>query len=53
MAGALCFPYGWGVAGLGVGLLIGSIFVAAVLTVAWHKQSGNLVLPVAPWARVG
>jgi MATE family multidrug resistance protein len=45
---ALCFRYGWGVAGLWVGLSIGLIFVAAVLTVAWHRKSRNLVLPVIP-----
>jgi len=45
---ALCFRYGWGVAGLWVGLSIGLIFVAVVLTVAWHWKSRNLVLPVTP-----
>jgi MATE family multidrug resistance protein len=45
---ALCFNYGWGVAGLWVGLLIGLIFVATVLTIAWHWKSRHLVLPVTP-----
>ena len=45
---ALCFRYGWGVIGLWVGLSIGLIFVAVVLTVAWHWKSRNLVLPVTP-----
>jgi len=45
---ALCFWYGWGVAGLWVGLSIGLIFVAVVLTIAWHRKSRNLVLPVTP-----
>jgi MATE family multidrug resistance protein len=45
---ALCFRYGWGVAGLWMGLSIGLIFVAVVLTVAWHWKSQNLVLPVTP-----
>jgi MATE family multidrug resistance protein len=45
---ALCFWYGWGVAGLWLGLSIGLIFVAVVLTVAWHWKSQNLVLPVTP-----
>ena len=45
---ALCFRFGWGVAGLWVGLSIGLIFVAVVLTVAWHWKSRNLVLPVTP-----
>jgi MATE family, multidrug efflux pump len=44
----LCFWSGWGVAGLWVGLSIGLIFVAVVLTVAWHWKSRNLVLPVTP-----
>jgi MATE family multidrug resistance protein len=48
---ALCFRYGWGVAGLWVGLSIGLIFVAVVLTAAWHLKSRNLVVP-AP-SRVG
>ena len=43
----LCFRRGWGVAGLWVGLSIGLIFVAAVLTVAWHRESRRFVLPVA------
>jgi MATE family multidrug resistance protein len=45
---ALCFWFGWGVAGLWVGLSIGLIFVAVILTVAWHWKSRNLVLPVTP-----
>jgi MATE family multidrug resistance protein len=45
---ALCFWYGWGVIGLWVGLSIGLTFVAAVLTVAWHRKSRNLALPVRP-----
>jgi multidrug resistance protein, MATE family len=45
---ALCFWSGWGVAGLWVGLSIGLIFVAVVLTVAWHWKSRSLVLPVTP-----
>jgi MATE family multidrug resistance protein len=50
---ALCFRYGWGVAGLWVGLSIGLVFVAIALTVAWHWKSRHLVLPVsaAPAAR--
>ena len=44
----LCFRRGWGVAGLWVGLSIGLIFVAAVLTVAWHRQSRRFVLPPMP-----
>jgi MATE family multidrug resistance protein len=45
---ALCFRYGWGVAGLWIGLSIGLIFVAVVLTAAWHWGSRRLVLPVTP-----
>jgi MATE family multidrug resistance protein len=46
----LCFRRGWGVAGLWVGLSIGLIFVATVLTVAWHRESRRFILPraVAP-----
>ncbi len=45
---ALCFRAGWGVSGLWVGLCIGLVFVAVVLTIAWHRQSRHLVLPVMP-----
>jgi multidrug resistance protein, MATE family len=45
---ALCFWAGWGVAGLWVGLCIGLIFVAVVLTLAWHRHSRHIVLPVTP-----
>ena len=40
---ALCFRYGWGVVGLWVGLSIGLIFVAVVLTAAWHRKSRRLI----------
>jgi MATE family multidrug resistance protein len=36
---ALCFSFGWGVAGLWTGLSIGLTFVAVVLTIAWHRKS--------------
>jgi MATE family multidrug resistance protein len=42
---ALCFRYGQGVAGLWIGLSIGLIVVALVLTFAWHVKSRHLVLP--------
>ena len=45
---ALCFRYGWGVAGLWVGLSVGLIFVAGVLTAAWHWKSRRLVFPATP-----
>jgi MATE family multidrug resistance protein len=45
---ALCFRYGWGVVGLWVGLSIGLIFVAIVLTVAWFYKSRHLVRPRVP-----
>jgi MATE family multidrug resistance protein len=45
---ALCFRFGWGVAGLWTGLCIGLIFVAIVLTVAWHRKSRHLALPLTP-----
>jgi MATE family multidrug resistance protein len=40
---ALCFLAGWGVTGLWVGLSIGLIFVAVVLTIVWHRQSRRLL----------
>lgn len=45
---ALCFHAGWGVSGLWVGLCIGLVFVAVVLTFAWHRQARDLTLPVVP-----
>lgn len=45
---ALCFWRGWGVTGLWVGLCIGLIFVAVVLTIAWHRRSRHLTGPVVP-----
>jgi MATE family multidrug resistance protein len=45
---ALCFRSGWGVVGLWVGLCIGLIFVAVVLTIAWHRRTRHLLLPVSP-----
>jgi multidrug resistance protein, MATE family len=45
---ALCFWLGWGVAGLWVGLCIGLVFVAVVLTVAWRRTSRHLRLPLVP-----
>jgi MATE family multidrug resistance protein len=39
---ALCFWFGWGVAGLWVGLSIGLTFVAVVLTAAWSRRTGHL-----------
>ena len=36
---ALCFRYGWGVAGLWVGLSIGLIFTATVLTGVWWRKT--------------
>jgi MATE family multidrug resistance protein len=47
---ALCFRYGWGVAGLWIGLSIGLIFVAIVLTMAWRWKSRALVLADSPGA---
>jgi MATE family multidrug resistance protein len=44
---ALCYWAGWGVAGLWVGLCVGLIFVAVVLTIEWHRRSTHLVLPAA------
>jgi len=39
---ALCFRLGWGVRGLWVGLSIGLIFVAIVLTIAWIGKARRL-----------
>jgi MATE family, multidrug efflux pump len=44
----LCFRYGWGVAGLWVGLSIGLTFVALALTVVWHLKTRHLTLPATP-----
>jgi MATE family multidrug resistance protein len=41
---ALCFRAGWGITGLWVGLSIGLIFVAVVLTIAWARKSAHLVV---------
>jgi len=41
----LCFRYGWGVAGLWIGLSIGLIFVAVVLTMVWHRRTVSLRAP--------
>jgi len=35
----LCFRRGWGVAGLWVGLCVGLIFVATVLTAVWYRTA--------------
>jgi multidrug resistance protein, MATE family len=45
---ALCFWYGWGVAGLWVGLSLGLVLVAGVLTAAWHWKTRHLAFPVTP-----
>ena len=36
---ALCFWFGWGVAGLWIGLSIGLVFVSAILTMVWFRKS--------------
>jgi MATE family multidrug resistance protein len=36
---ALCFAFGWGVAGLWIGLSIGLVFVAAILTTVWWRKA--------------
>ena len=36
---ALCFVLGWGVAGLWIGLSVGLVFVAAILTTAWWRKA--------------
>jgi MATE family multidrug resistance protein len=39
---ALCFRFGWGVRGLWIGLSIGLIVTALVLTVVWWKRTQTL-----------
>lgn len=41
---ALCFWFGWGVAGLWIGLSIGLIFVAVVLTGVWYRKTSQLAV---------
>jgi MATE family multidrug resistance protein len=38
----LCFRFGWGVKGLWIGLSIGLIFAAVVLTIAWTERARRL-----------
>jgi MATE family multidrug resistance protein len=40
----LCFKWGWGVAGLWIGLSVGLVFVAVVLMIAWARHSHRLGL---------
>jgi MATE family multidrug resistance protein len=40
----LCFRFGWGVAGLWIGLSIGLVVAALVLTVVWWKRTLLLVM---------
>ena len=40
----LCFRFGWGVSGLWIGLSIGLIVTALVLTVVWWKRTQTLVM---------
>jgi MATE family multidrug resistance protein len=42
---ALCFWRGWGVSGLWIGLSIGLVFVAVVLTIIWHRRTARFQLP--------
>jgi MATE family multidrug resistance protein len=41
----LCFRLGWGVSGLWIGLSIGLVFVALVLTFVWHRKTDRFELP--------
>jgi MATE family multidrug resistance protein len=41
---ALCFRFGWGVRGLWIGLSIGLIVTALVLTLVWWKRTLTLVV---------
>ena len=38
---ALCFSFAWGVAGLWIGLSVGLIFTALVLTAVWWKKASG------------
>ena len=40
----LCFGFGWGVKGLWIGLSIGLVVAALVLTVVWWKRAVTLVI---------
>ena len=40
----LCFWYAWGVLGLWIGLSIGLIFTALVLSAVWWRKTGELVV---------
>jgi MATE family, multidrug efflux pump len=42
---ALCFSFGWGVAGLWIGLSIGLVFCAIVLMLAWIRRTRHATLP--------
>jgi MATE family multidrug resistance protein len=42
---ALCFRLGWGVAGLWIGLSIGLVFCALVLTATWIRRTRHVTLP--------
>jgi MATE family multidrug resistance protein len=40
---ALCYWYGWGVLGLWIGLSVGLVFTALVLTAVWWKRTARLL----------
>jgi multidrug resistance protein, MATE family len=42
---ALCFRLGWGVTGLWIGLSVGLVFVAVILTIVWIRRTRHVVLP--------
>jgi MATE family multidrug resistance protein len=42
---ALCFRFGWGVAGLWIGLSIGLVFCAIALTATWIFRTRRVSLP--------
>jgi multidrug resistance protein, MATE family len=35
----LCFVFGWGVAGLWLGLSVGLVFVSAILVTVWWRKA--------------
>jgi Na+-driven multidrug efflux pump len=42
VAYALCFPFGWGVVGLWIGLSVGLISTGLVLVLVWQRRVRGL-----------
>ena len=41
VAYVLCFPYGWGAAGIWIGLSAALILIGAALVLVWKRRSGQ------------